>query len=75
MQIFNNIKGNIVSDIMPDPSPFEVESAIVKLKRYKSPGSDQIPTELFRADSKIQRFTRKNVSIIVSVLKKGNKTD
>jgi hypothetical protein len=27
----------------PDPSPFEVEIAIVKLKRCKSPGSDQIP--------------------------------
>jgi hypothetical protein len=24
------------------PSPFEVEIAIVKLKKYKSPGSDQI---------------------------------
>jgi hypothetical protein len=27
-----------------DPSPFEVEIAIAKLKRYKSPGSHQIPT-------------------------------
>jgi hypothetical protein len=27
---------------VPDTSPFEVESAIAKLKRYKSPGSDQI---------------------------------
>jgi hypothetical protein len=29
-----------------DPSPFEVEIATAKLKRYKSPGSDQIPAEL-----------------------------
>jgi hypothetical protein len=26
--------------LVPDPSPFEVEIAIAKLKRYKSPGSD-----------------------------------
>jgi hypothetical protein len=29
--------------LMPDPNPFEVEIAIMKLKKYKSPGSDQIP--------------------------------
>jgi hypothetical protein len=29
--------------LVPDPSPFEVEIAIVKLKRFKLPGSDQIP--------------------------------
>jgi hypothetical protein len=27
--------------LVPDPSPFEVEIAIAKLKRFKSPGSDQ----------------------------------
>jgi hypothetical protein len=31
---------------VPDPSPLEAEFAIAKLKRYKSPGSDQIPAEL-----------------------------
>jgi hypothetical protein len=25
----------------PDPSPFEIEIAIAKLKRYNLPGSDQ----------------------------------
>jgi hypothetical protein len=30
--------------LVPDPSPFEVEIAIAKLKRYKSPGSNQIST-------------------------------
>jgi hypothetical protein len=34
--------------LIPDPSPFEVESAIAKLKRYKSPGNDQIPAELIQ---------------------------
>jgi hypothetical protein len=27
--------------LVPDPSPFEGEIAIAKLKRYKSPGNDQ----------------------------------
>jgi hypothetical protein len=35
--------------LVPDPSPFEVEIAVAKLKRYKSPGSDQIPAELIQA--------------------------
>jgi hypothetical protein len=37
---------------VPHPSPFEVEIAIVKMKRYKSPGSDQIPEELIQARGK-----------------------
>ncbi|PNE09427.1 Vesicle transport protein GOT1B, partial [Cryptotermes secundus] len=35
--------------LIPDPSPFEVESAIAKLKQYKSTGSDQIPAEFIQA--------------------------
>jgi hypothetical protein len=35
--------------LIPDPNPFEVEIAIGKLKRYKSPGSDEILTELIQA--------------------------
>jgi hypothetical protein len=31
--------------LVPDPSPFEVEIAIVKLKRFNSSGSDEIPAE------------------------------
>jgi hypothetical protein len=31
--------------LVPDPSPFEIEIAITKLKMYKSPGRDQIPAE------------------------------
>jgi hypothetical protein len=34
---------------VPQPTPFEVEIAIAKLKKYKSPGSDQIPAELIQA--------------------------
>jgi hypothetical protein len=32
-----------------DPSTSEVKVAIGKLKRYKSPGADQIPVELIQA--------------------------
>jgi hypothetical protein len=39
--------------LVPDPSPFEVEIAIAKLKRYKLPGCDQIPAELFQPRGEI----------------------
>jgi hypothetical protein len=77
--------------LVPDPSPFEVEIAIAKLKRYKSTGSDQIPAELIQAVGEILHFkihelinsiqnTEKlpdqwKESIIVPVHKKGYKTD
>jgi hypothetical protein len=35
--------------LVPEPSPFEVEIAISKFKKYKSPGTDQIPAELIQA--------------------------
>jgi hypothetical protein len=38
---------------VPDPSPFEVEIAIAKLKSFKSPGSDQIPAELLQPGGEI----------------------
>jgi hypothetical protein len=38
---------------VPDTSPFGFETAAAKLKRYKSPGSDQIPAELIKAGGKI----------------------
>ena len=35
--------------LVPEPSAFEVELAIDKLKSHKSPGVDEIPAELFKA--------------------------
>jgi hypothetical protein len=32
-----------------EPGPSEVELAIANLRKYKSPGSDQIPAELIKA--------------------------
>jgi hypothetical protein len=68
-----------------------VEIAIAKLKKYKSPGSDQIPAELIQAGGEIlQSAIHKLInsvwnkeelpdqwkeSIIVPIHKKGDKTD
>jgi hypothetical protein len=35
--------------LVPCPSCLEVKIAIAKLKKYKSPGSDQIPAGLIQA--------------------------
>jgi hypothetical protein len=39
----------LLSPLVPGPSRNEVKIAIAKLKKYKSPGSDQIPAELIKA--------------------------
>ena len=38
--------------LVPELSAFEVELAIEKLKRHKSPGTDRIPAELIKAGVK-----------------------
>ena len=40
---------------MPEPSALEVELAIEKLKSPKSPGIDQIPAELIKAEGRTIR--------------------
>jgi hypothetical protein len=77
--------------LVPYPSPFDVELATAKLKRYKSPGSDEIPAELIKAGGEILVSKIHNLinsiwnkeelpdqwkeSIIVPVHKKGDKID
>ena len=74
-----------------EPSVFELELAIEKLKNHKSSGIDQISAELIKAGgSKIRREIYKLIisiwnkermpeewkeSIIVPIFKKGDKTD
>ena len=69
----------------------EVEMAIEKLKRHKSPGIDQIPAELIKAGGRTIRseihklinsiWNKEELpeqwkeSIIVPIYKKGDKTD
>jgi hypothetical protein len=38
---------------VPEPSVFEVEMAVGKLKTHKSPGIGQIPAELIKAGGRI----------------------
>jgi hypothetical protein len=77
--------------LVPDPSPFEVEIAMAKMKRYKSPSSNQIPAELIQAEgeilcSKIPKLINSiwnkedlpnqwEKSTSVPIHKKGDKTD
>jgi hypothetical protein len=77
--------------LVPEPSAVEVEVAIEKLKRHKSPGIDQIPAELFQAGGRTFRceihklinsiWNIKELHeewkefIIVPVYKKADKTD
>ena len=80
-----------VEPLVPEPSAFEVELAIERLKNHKSPGIDQIPAELIKAAGRtIRRELHKLIisiwnkeelpdewkeSIIVPIYKKGDKTD
>jgi hypothetical protein len=73
------------------PSRLEVEIAIAKLKQNKSPGSDQIPSELIQAgDETLLSAIHKHIksicnkkelsyqfkkSFIIPIYKKGDKTD
>jgi hypothetical protein len=77
--------------LVPGACPFEVDIAIAKLRKYKSPGSDQIPAEQIQAGGETLRSaTHKLInfiwnkeelpdqwkeSIFVPVHKKGDKRD
>jgi hypothetical protein len=77
--------------LVPEPSLVEVEIAIGKLKSYKSPPTDQIPTELIKARgetlcSEIQHtyffiWNKEELpqqwkeSIIMPIHKKGDETE
>jgi hypothetical protein len=47
------IEVHTAEPLVPGPSRLEVEIAIAKMKKYKSPGSDQIPAELIQAGGEI----------------------
>ena len=49
---FNDVKQTDIHStepLVPEPSAFDVELAIEKLRSHKSPGIDQIPAELTKA--------------------------
>jgi hypothetical protein len=77
--------------LVPAPSAFEIEIAIGKLKRHKSPGIDQIAAELIKAGAGIIRSEIHQLiisienkeelpeewkeSVIVPIYRKGDETD
>jgi hypothetical protein len=85
------IEAHMPEPLVLGPSRLEVEIDIPKLKKYKSPGSDQIPAELFQDGgeillSAIQKLINSvsnkeelpdqwKKSIIVPIHKKGDKTN
>jgi len=44
---------HIAESLLPEPSCFQIETVIEKLKRYKSPSTDHIPAELIQAGGNI----------------------
>jgi hypothetical protein len=75
---------------VPDSSTIRAETAIAKLKKYKSPGSDKIPGELLKTGGEIlhskihklinsiwnkEEFSDQWRESIVPIYKKGDKTD
>jgi hypothetical protein len=54
----NNVRQTDIHTVeqqVPEPSAFEFEMVIEKLKSYKSPGIDQIPAELIKAGVRTTR--------------------
>jgi hypothetical protein len=67
------IEVHTAEPLVPGPNRLEVEIAIPKLKRYKSPGSDQIPAELILAGGEM--LLPAIHKLINSIWKKGELPD
>jgi hypothetical protein len=48
---------------VPEPSVFEVEMTVEKLKSYKAPGTDQIPAELTKAG--VEQFAMRSMNLLI----------
>jgi hypothetical protein len=81
---------HMAEPLVPEPSAFEVEMAMEKLKRHKSPGTDQIPAKLIKAGGRIIQSEIHKLIIstwnkeelpeewkesVMPIYKKGDKTD
>jgi hypothetical protein len=85
------IEVHTAEPLVPGPSRLVVEIAIAKLKKYKSPGSDQIPEEVIQAGGEIllsaihklinsvwnkeEHSVQWKESIIAPIHKKGDQSD
>ena len=54
--------------LVPEPNAFEFEMAVGNLKRHKSPGTNQVPVELFKAGGRTIGFDFHK--LIISILNK-----
>jgi hypothetical protein len=50
--------------LVPDPGPSEFQITNAKLKRYKAPGTDQIPAELIQTGEILRSKIPKLINII-----------
>jgi hypothetical protein len=77
---------HMAEPLVPEPSLVKVETAIGKLKSYKSPGTDHIPAELIKEGDGTHKLTRSiwnkeelpqqwKESVIAPIHKKGDKTE
>jgi hypothetical protein len=71
---------HMAEPLVPEPNLVKVETAIGKLKSYKSPGTYQIQAELIKAGGcsiwdKEEFQQQWKESIIVLIYKKGDNTD
>jgi hypothetical protein len=86
--VFDGSIGSTAEPLVPGPSRLDGQIAIAKLKKYESPGSDQIPAQLIQAGgetllSVTHRLTWNKEElpdqwkeyVYVPVHKKGDKTD
>jgi hypothetical protein len=66
---FNGVRQAVhtAEPLLFEPNAFEIEMAIGKLKRHKSPGIDQIPAEFFKAGSRTIRY---EIQLIKSIWNK-----
>ena len=56
---------NTTEPLVPERSAFDVELAIEKLKSHKSPGIDQIPAELIKAEGRTIHYEIHNLIISI----------
>jgi hypothetical protein len=54
---------HIAEPLVPEPSAFEVELVIEKLKSHKSPGIDQIPVDMIQAG--VEQFAKISINLLL----------
>ena len=60
---FRQTEIHTAEPLVPEPSALEIEMASEKLKRHKSPGTDQIPTELIKAG--IEQLVLRSINLLI----------